>query len=176
MDSRQRLNLVLLLILGALAAVAWLQPGRERPAVPARLTGLQPAQVTRILIERPGKAAIRLRRKQGWQLEAPVKAAADPSRVAVFLGLLQARIQSHFPAASRDLAPFHLARPLARISFNNTLIRFGGTAPLNQYRYVLLAGEIYLIDDQSFYLLQAGPSALIATPLPGGGEAQGGGQ
>jgi len=164
MDRRKRLNLLLLLILVALITVAWLQPGRERPAAPSRLTGLHPVQITRILIERPGKTVVRLLKKQEWRLVAPVKAAADPSRVAILLALTQARVQAHFPAAGRDLAPFHLDRPLAQISFNDTLIRFGGTAPLNQYRYVLLAGEIYLVNDQSFYLLQAGSSALITSP------------
>jgi len=173
MESRKRLNLALLLLILVLAAVAYLQPGREGPAPSARLTGLQPAQVTRILIERPGKEDMRLLRKQGWRLEVPVKAAADPSRVAILLDLVQARVQAHFPAAGRDLAPYQLDRPLARITFNETLIRFGGPAPLGRRRYLLLDGQVVLVNDQAFYLLQAGPSAFIATRPADASEAQG---
>ena len=150
MTHWSRINLVLgLIAAGLLLLLVW-------PAgVPdqKRLTALQPDHVASIRIERADRLVLRFRRAgAGWQITYPAPAEAEPRRVEQLLAVARAPVQQQF-AATGTLADYGLDQPAAVLHLDSVRLAFGDRDPLQRSRYVLVDGQIRVIDDVYFNLL-----------------------
>ncbi len=152
-NKRNLLNLVLLLAVVGLGLLAWLEPGRspEPPAV--KITMLDPGSVERIRIERPADVVEMLRRDGRWQLTAPLVAPANSVRTDAIVSIAAIESLNQQNIAGLDLTTYGLAEPKARLWLNDTLIEFGGAAPLDNRRYVRVGDTLHLIPDLRYYQL-----------------------
>lgn len=168
--GRAVLNLVLLALACGLGAFIWLTASSPKPAA-ARLTDLDIGQVSKLRVQRHGRAALTLHRSDaGWRLVAPVELPADPARVEALLGLARARVHEAFRAAGNDLSEFGLEPPVARVWLDDLEIDFGDTESLNGWRYVLVGPDVHLITDAFFHHLLATPVAFADPSLVSAGR------
>jgi len=171
MRARLWLNIGLLLLVLALALLAYYQPGLA-PQAPVKLTSLGAQHVTRLRIEQPGQAPLVLEKQAGkWNITGPVRVEANTLRVETVLRLAETESLARFPA--RDLQRFKLDKPLLRVWLNDISIAFGDSAPLGQQRYLLLGGTVHLIADYVYYYLSGGlPLFASNTLLSQGAQLQ----
>jgi len=166
MTRRAWLNLVLLLLVILLAALAYFEPGGEKAETPHSLLAMPQSQVIRIQIQARDAGLIQLERSSGgWKIIAPIRVAASDYRVNNMLQLLSATSYTHFPVSERPLPEFGLDHPAGKVVFNDQVIEFGDNEPLNNRRYVRVGGQIHLIDDRYFYQSQLMLTALVDTAL-----------
>lgn len=155
MNKRVILNLALLVIIAALALLAWFKPGIKHPPVQPALTTLKPADIHDIRISSHAGATIHLHRQaeSSWQMVAPHALRADDYLIKAFLDNLAIPTISHFKTTGTDLARYGLADPQLRLHLNDTEIDFGSTEPLQGHRYVKLGDTVYLTTGTLFYRL-----------------------
>lgn len=170
MGRRAWLNLWLAAALAVLVWVVWQEPGHA-PKPVVKLTPLAPAAIDHItLTNRSG--TLKLAKQNGaWQLQAPLQIAANEVRVDGLLQVAEAESRSQFPAPGKSLAPFGLDKPSATLRLNGTELKFGGTTPVDQQRYVQIGDVIHLIDDRYSFDLDADVDAYVSRDLvPSGTE------
>jgi hypothetical protein len=154
MNKRTLLNLALLVLIGALAALAWFRPGLKTPSVEPALTSLRVADIHDIQITpRDADKIVLHRENHSWQMTAPRTMAADDFLIEAALDNLAAPTISHFNAAGADLGKYGLADPQLRLRLNDTEIDFGSTEPLQGHRYVKFGNTIYLTTGTLCYRL-----------------------
>ncbi len=172
LSSRSSLNLALLGVVAILLLITVYEPGITPPAPAARLLPNAPEEVKRLRIERPGQPAVSLERHgQGWAMTQPYALPADATRVASLLKLPQARSESQLAVAGLDLAEFGLAEPKATLYLNDIRVDFGGTEPLNGWRYVRIGDTVHLSVDRFYYLLISNAGSLVdRSLLPAGAQ------
>lgn len=150
-SGRTWLNLALVVVVAALAAVAYFRPGTKKPATGVPLVTLAASQVHDIRIELPGQPAAQLTRAaSGWQVTAPLKLPADSGAVQTLLSELPSTSLEHFPA-SADVSQYGLNPPKLKLWLNGDEYDFGDTEPINNHRYVRHGATIHLSDSQLFY-------------------------
>lgn len=166
MNTRGLLNLLLLLGVAALAAVAIYQPGITPTPPPVKLSALTPQQISRIHIERADKGPITLQKQDGqWRITEPQRLPADEGRVNSLLRLAQETSQARFPAKPEDLHKYQLDKPAATLTLNDQAFAFGDTDPINGRRYVLVGNTVHLTTDMYFYQLDADLLSFFSTRL-----------
>ncbi|HQU15746.1 MAG: hypothetical protein B7Z66_12760 [Chromatiales bacterium 21-64-14] len=166
MRSRTLLNLVLAATVLGLALVVHFRPGREKPPPPPPLTPLAPHDITAIAIERPGHPAITLAKTHGrWRITAPLQARANQLRVDGVEAAAAAGSLAHYSAARLNLKGVDLDPPKARLRLNQETIKFGGTDPINQWRYVQIGDTVHLINDTVYPFLTMGPTGFVDLTL-----------
>jgi hypothetical protein len=165
MKSSYLTNLVLLAIV---LTLLWLSQ-REQPdsEQTTQLSTLSAQAVNQIRIQRPGKAVISLQQhEQQWTLSEPFSARANQTRVNLLLSLLSAPLHGQFqPMDQSALAQFGLSEPQVVLTMNEQQFAFGGTEPLNQNRYILHEGMVYLIQDDVTPLLTATAGSFVDNRL-----------
>lgn len=151
MKNRWLLNLALVLLVAIMLAIVVYRPGgAPAPAAPS-LTPLSADVITHLRIVRANQPEIALEKSQGaWSMIAPHKARANLFRVNNLLGLATAKSASHFEAPTADLAKYGLDQPETQVWLNDEVIRFGSMHPLNAQHYVLVDGQVHLIDARYF--------------------------
>jgi hypothetical protein len=164
-NKRNLLNLVLLLVVVGLGLLAWLEPGREAPPAPLKLTALDVAAIDRIRIERPAGLLEMARADNRWQLTAPVTAPANGIRVDAILSVAAIDSLNSQAITGLDLAAYGLAEPAVRLFLNDTRIDFGNTSPLDQRRYVRVGDTVHLIPDLRYYQLIGGWNGYVSLRL-----------
>ena len=158
MNSRTGLNIALVAVVGALAALSYFKPGTPHPAATVRAIDLKPGEVREIRIAVAGQKTTDLKFGSfGWQITAPFTLPADPNLVKTLLDYLDVPSRDHFPAAGRDLAQYGLDKPKAELWLNGSEYRFGGFQPVSNEQYVLADGTIHLVDGALFYRLAHDP-------------------
>ena len=158
MRARWLLNLLLSLIVVALATLAYLRPGLDEAESVKRLSPLSPAQVQRVEIERPEQEPITMvRGVNGWQLTAPINLPVNPFRIEPLLQLRRAVSHASFAVDDNGLAQYGLAVPRVKLSLDGEQYAFGDTEPLNGYRYVLVDGTVNLLSDRIHHYLLMSP-------------------
>ena len=151
MRGRLWLNLGLALLVVALAAVAWFQPGKTPPPPSVTLTNLDPQTVKRIDFYPPRGAAFALVRDgKDWFIDSP-RLRAQPFRVETLLELPGAASAAQFTLADNKDNGFGVDPPQARVRFDDTEIAFGLTNPVGLRRYVRVGDAVHLIDDRFFH-------------------------
>ena len=158
MHPWSRTNLILAATLAVLL-VADFWPSGRTPYPP--LTSLAEEVIDHVRIERDDRLQIALQRQDGgWQLSHPEPAKASTERVQQLLAVLRAPVFYDFPADD-DLDRFGLAEPslLLRLSSpsGEWHIGFGDREPNQSGRYVLVDGQVRVIDDLFFNLLSLPP-------------------
>lgn len=151
MRGRLWLNLALALVVAALAAVAWFQPGKTPPPPQVKLTKLDPQAIRRIDFSPPREAAFALVRDgKDWFIDSP-HLRAQPFRVETLLELSGAASAAQFTLADNKDNGFGIEPPQARVRFDDTEIAFGLTNPVGLRRYVRVGDAVHLIEDRFFH-------------------------
>ncbi|BCO32649.1 hypothetical protein TspCOW1_27520 [Thiohalobacter sp. COW1] len=168
---RSLVNVVLLLLVAALAALVYLRPGTQT-ADSTSLTRLDPAQVQSIRIDNDRGRIELVRHDGGWQLREP-DLPADAFQAKILLNLLNQPSQRQYPLAEIDPADIGLDPPRLVLHYDDAELRLGGTEPLQDLRYVQYGDTVHLIEDRVLNLLGAGASDLVSRRLvPAGTELQ----
>lgn len=163
--NRIRLNLLLLTIVLALGAGAWMAQ-RHKNQPKSTLTVLAAEGVSKIVIEWPGSPTIALD-KQGaeWRLTAPVQARADRFEAVGATSLASIEVQGVVDGAGLDLKELGLSPPDHTVTLNDVKLEFGGSEPLQSRRYVRVNGEVKLIDDPASAAFDKDYADLVAKDL-----------
>lgn len=166
MTKRWLLNLGLAVLLAALAAVAWLQPGVDTGAPKPAITTLAPGTVTTIRLEQPNKATAVFKRKaDGWQMVEPISAQANDQAIKNWLASARETSSRAYPVKNLDLAQFGLKPPRLSLTLNNQRLDFGASDPIEHKRYIRRGDTIYLVNDVLFYQLQGDPLSFLSKRL-----------
>ncbi len=149
-DRRMRLNLVLLVVVAALAALAYFRPG-HKPPVEGTPLAADPELVQDVRIELAGKEPMELKRGgDAWHMVTPLQFPADAALMQSLLDGFDLPVGDALPAG-RALSEFGLDKPLVRITLDGNEYDLGGTQPVSHQRYVLARGQVHLMDDYLFY-------------------------
>ncbi|HKY92779.1 MAG TPA: DUF4340 domain-containing protein [Nevskiaceae bacterium] len=158
---RRILNLVLLTITVALTAVVWFTQKKEEKGPP--LTALKPEAITRILVQHPGKPAIRLE-KEGdrWKMLEPVQAETDLFEINGILELADLEVKQKIEGGAVDRKALELDPPQYTVTLNDQAIALGGTEPIKYRRYVATGEMLGLVDDPPSAALDDNYSDLVS--------------
>ena len=167
MRSRLLLNAFLLLLAVGLGLVVIWEPGKEKPGEPVKLTALDPETISHIRIESRGREPVQLvKEHETWQLVLPLSLPANGFKAETLAKAAAATSHGQFPQEDRELAPFGLDPPRARLQLGDEELLFGDTEPLQGHRYVLANGMVHLITDRFYHHLMAGaPGFVHPAPL-----------
>lgn len=153
MRRRLLINLVVVLIAAALAAVAWLDVLRDGD--PSRLTTLDADAVEVMRLQRQDRDDVRMeRRPQGWWLTDPVEARASDFHVRQVLALAELRSEARYTTREVDPDEVGLTPPRAHIALNGTGIRLGAQDPVDDLRYAMVGERIHLVRDRVMPLVR----------------------
>lgn len=166
-DWRNWLNLGLLVLLGALITVVILQPGKEPAPAAVRVSPVDAASITHMTLSRPGQADIQLVRdaQHRWQMQAPYRAAASAFMDADLQALLHAESSAHYPSSDINAADIGLQPPLATLTLNDTVIRFGDIDPVHGNRYLQIGDTIHLLPDHLAPYPELGALEMLSSAL-----------
>ena len=163
--TRTWINLALMTLVLALALLVYLRPGRTPNGV-TTLTPLAPGSITAITIERTGRQDIALRRRaDGWWLITPFEIGANPARVNALLALANTPTRSSYSAANLDLAQYGLSDTLVTVVLDNQRIVLGGTNPISERRYLMIADTIYMVRDDLYDVYNATVGSYVSNRL-----------
>lgn len=171
MNRRLLTNLGLLLLVGILGLIAWLQPGLEDGKVEP-LSTIDPGSVSRLAVKRPGYDAIVLEKEGGvWMMREPIRIHASEARIEALLAVLNEPVHASFAVAEVDPAGFGLDAPRVQLQIDGSEFAFGGTDPIAHRRYVRIQDRIALIDDEHYVWLHGGAHDFVSRQLlPPGAE------
>jgi len=167
MRARWLLNLLLLLVVAGLAALAYFRPGLDEPLPPPTLSSALPEQAQRIQIERSGRETISMVRVAagGWKITTPINLAANSFRIEPLLQVRRMVSRSSFPAVDNALDQYGLLSPQMWLSIDGERYAFGGVEPLNGYRYVMIDRVVHLLSDRTQNYLLMSPYDFVALEL-----------
>lgn len=157
MQSRNLLNLFLLLGVGALVLFLVLDSGEKTEPAKPKLTQLDAANLTHIKITRPGLRDVVLEKiNNHWQMTRPFNMPASKFRVDALLKLASADVQSSHTLDSLKLKNYALDTPKGTIIFNHsTKLEFGSTDPIKNRRYIKQGNTLNLVADTFYYLTRS---------------------
>lgn len=163
---RYGINLGLLVLAGGLAALALLEPGRERsPAIPPLLE-LTAERIERIAVERSGQERLAFEWRDGhWWMIAPEHGLANPVLIQPIPKLAEARCALSYAVAGLDLPRLRLDPPRLRLWLNGQEIHFGDTAPTDGQRYLRVGATVHLCPDRWYPLLTSAAAGFLAAPI-----------
>lgn len=148
-----KLNLLLLVVVILLVAVALYEPGIKKTAAPARLLPVAAEEITEITILNGEQRAIVLRRdpQNGWQMIEPLQVAANRYKVDSVLAILEQQPSNRFEIDTARLARYGLQTPQVELRLSGPKgehrLIFGSQTPLNHYRYLRLGNEVVTCTD-----------------------------
>ncbi|WP_434111739.1 DUF4340 domain-containing protein [Methylocaldum sp. GT1TLB] len=163
MKSRLILNLALLIVIAVLAAVAFFEPGKEKPET-TPLAAIDENALTAITLQ--NKDAITFEKQNGhWRLTKPFYAPANDIRVRQLIGIAEANSEAQYPVSADDLPKFELDKPKATLILDATTMKFGGSDPINMRRYVQIGDTLHLVNDDFFHHLTASATDYVDKKL-----------
>jgi len=146
MKKRWLLNLILLLVVGGIAAFVVLHPKPVDTGPKTYVVStLAATGFTRISIEFPTKKPVQFERVDGnWRLVLPYKARASREVVAQIAGIVAASSHEKFPAS--NAAQYGLDNPALKVKLDDQEFAFGMYNPLTSEQYVQYKDAIYLVN------------------------------
>lgn len=159
LNKRLGWNLLLLLLVVALAGLAWWQA--HRPAAPQpRLLNLSRAEVQQVIITRQPDTAqqsvLHLQRAgERWRITAPRQLATNPAKISQLFTLLDETVSASYPAEGKDLAQYGLQPPALKVQFNDSTLLLGAENPVSRQRYFLRDGQLMLASEAVYGLLNS---------------------
>lgn len=146
MKSRQLINLLLLIVIIALGAVAYLRPGLDEPEATA-LTSLGSDDIERITLTTTQDTIEFEKQGDNWWLAGEPQRLADKLQVEQLTDI--ARLVPARRYAADELSPekLGLSDNSPALALNNLRFIIGDTAPLNKLRYLQRDNEIFLVKD-----------------------------
>lgn len=131
-----------------------------------KLTTINPVSVEQIQIIRRDLDEITFIKKNGqWIMQTPYLIAANKIRINTMLKLLGAHSYTRLNESEVELERFLLDDPVVSIKFNDALISFGDTSPLDKHRYVLFDNSVHLINDSLYQQLLTSATFFISPNL-----------
>jgi len=161
-----RLNLVLFLIVIALTFIAIQKPGINNHITYKKISGLTENQIQHIEIISSDQKIIQLTKaNQKWTIETNENVKdINQDKISYLFNLLNTNSLENFPASAEKLSEYHLSNPRITVKFNDFSIAFGDSEPLKRRRYILIDGQIHLINDMYYhFLLQPAHTYLVET-------------
>jgi hypothetical protein len=147
MNNRWLPNIVLLVLVAALAALALLRPGRAPETRP--LTNLTAEQVTTVRIERPDQGAVALvRQGTDWRLTAPLAARANSHNVTALTAMVEMPAQPLAPGGAA--AEYGLDKSRAVLHFDDVAVALGSMHPLDNRVYARRDTDVVLLPAQAY--------------------------
>ncbi len=171
MKNRVILNLALVVVLCVLAWFAFKRSTapRQDDQSMLKISSLSAAQVNRLSVLKRGRAEIRLEKQgEGWRLLQPIAGRADRNQVERLLDVAGATSKSKIESA--DLKQFELAPPLATVTLNDQVFRFGATNGITFEQYVAVADAIFLLPTHFGASLPDDAAQLLSRMLLNEGE------
>jgi len=164
--SRNRINLVLVLLVTCLGALVWLS-GADKPQTQAtKLTQMLPDQIDNIRISNHNGPTFSMRReRESWRMTEPYAIEVDDVRVRRLLDILASPVHTRFEPEQGNLAEFGLTPPAAVVELNQLEIRIGGTDPIAHRRYIGIGKMLYLIKDLYPHLLLAPAESFVSRKI-----------
>jgi len=166
-----KLNLLLLVVVILLVAVALYEPGIDKTAAPARLLPMGAEEITKITIRNGKQREIILKRDSanGWQMIEPLQVAANRYKVDSVIAILEQQPSNRFVIDTTKLARYGLQNPQVELWLKGVKgeqrLLFGSQTPLNSYRYLRLGNEILTVKDVAFYPVASLFTNFIASRL-----------
>lgn len=150
-------NLLLLLLVAALAGVAWWQAHRPGAVQPS-LVGLSRAEVQQVIItqqpDTPQQSVLHLQREgEQWRMTAPRQLATNPAKISQLFTLLDETVSASYPVEGKDLAQYGLQPAALKVQFNDSTLLLGAENPVSQQRYFLRDGQLMLASEAVYALL-----------------------
>ncbi len=153
MKTRLLLNLLLLSVVLALAALVVYEPGVEEPQV-VHLTDLDESTIDHIVLE--NKEVIVFEKREGhWWLTAPFSAPANEIRMRQLLDIANAESEARYPFVPEDQGKYELDKPKAKLTLGKVTLIFGGSDPIDMRRYVWVGDTLHLVNDDFSHHLTA---------------------
>ena len=149
------LGATLALLLAGIALVLREERAERRGTLAGTAQG-----IARVAIERPGRVAIALERRDGdWRIVAPCALDALDARIEPLLAAL-AGARPDYAAAEVDLAAAGLLEPRATVTLDGEPILLGATDLGGERRYARRGRRVALVPAWTLSLLEGGLSAL----------------
>lgn len=168
--KRPQLNVALVLVVAGLGAALYFSQKPEEKPDP--LTPLKPESLTRIALEHPGQPPVRLQKENGsWKLVEPVQAETDPYEVAGITALVNLPVKRRLQPGEAKRSDLGLDPPAYRVRLDDHTLDFGAVEPIEARRYLLVDGQVALVEDPPASTLDADYSDLVSKALlPAGAE------
>lgn len=163
MQSKTVLNLILLVVIAALALVVYLDPGKEQQKTET-LTSIDPESLTHFELQNTDTLVFD-KQDEHWRIVAPIQAPANDGRIKQLLELTQVESRASYPLKPEDLAKFGLDKPKAILKLGQSTLVFGGSDPIDMNRYVQVGDTLHLIPDDAYRHLIASPTDFVDKKL-----------
>ena len=163
-----KLNLLLVIAVVLLGAIAIYEPGLKKAEEPQSLLPLSADEVNEITVRNGGQRTIILKRdaEKVWQMVEPLQIAANPYKVDSVLAILKQQPTNRFFADTEKLASYGLQNPQVELVLNGSQkLIFGKQTPLNNYRYLQIADAVATIKDVAYYPVASLYTNFIASRL-----------
>jgi hypothetical protein len=168
MNKRWLVNVILFIAIALLALVLLLQPGIEKPVKKERISAIRDDEISRVTIERGKAPTIVLARKtkDSWRLVKPRAGRANPFTVSGTLRVIRAQSEQHLTeAVSGNLDRYGLVSPIGRVLFDDHVMVFGDTNPVNNQQYVLFDKQLHMIDHRYFQVVSRNYTEFLSRQL-----------
>lgn len=168
MDKRWTVNALLFVVALGIGILLWAQGHHAPlPRAPAPLIPIKVAALSTISVQRPGHAAILLRRSgTHWFLLKPLKARADQFRVEALTDVLDAGTRDHFAVPQKKrLAAFGLAPPQAVLTLDQKQVLIGKRRPFGDLRYILVNHTVALVPAETIHPRRLNTDSFLSTEL-----------
>jgi len=165
MNSRLLLNLLLLVIVGALGLFIFTSQDKIETDI-IRLGGPTAESINTITIQRNGLADIYLEKiNDVWWMNIPYKVRANNVPINALLEFSQAISHSRFSAENKNLRDYDLQPAKASLALNGVEYLFGNIEHINNRRYILKDNTVHLTTDLFYYRLRTNTEAFISPKL-----------
>ncbi len=165
MNSRLLLNLLLLIIIGALGVFIFTSSDKTETNI-TRLGGPKAENINTITIQRNGLADIFLEKNNDiWWMSNPYKVRANTVPINALLKFSQTISHSRFSAENKNLRDYDLQPAKASLALNGVEYLFGNIEHINNRRYILKDNTIHLTTDLFYYRLRTNTEAFISPKL-----------
>ena len=129
-----------------------------------RLTAVEQNDIVKIEVMRKNMDNFEFNKQDKvWRMNSPQQFLANSARINAMLHILTAETHGQLSPAEVDLARFDLIEPTIILKLNDHVFQFGNTDAIDQRRYVLFDGTIYLTND-SLYTQLTTNAAFFADP------------
>lgn len=165
MQSRLIINSGLAVFLVALLGIVFFGPASNNEENKLKITSLDKNNVTKITILREAGDIVLIKKNDAWFMQSPHNIRGHTFRINSLLNLVELESNNSYNINDLNIKKFGLDKPRAKIKFNNILIEFGKSNPINYQRYLKVDKKIFLINDGLYSLISSQPTSFVDLAL-----------